>query len=153
MNSSNNILKIEIDKVLDDILNAYEQSGKKTSGQFEEGLDAQYNGDKVELFGYAYLAGRPKGKMPPVEAIEKWVQLKGITALEKNMTTSSLAWAIAKKIAREGTADESHLPIYEMILTPERIDDIIQKVSEFHAQLFVEEITTRLIAISQNYVK
>lgn len=148
-----NILKVEIDKVLDDIINAYEQSGKKTSGNFEEGLSAKHTGAKVELFGYAYLAGRPAGKMPPVEEIENWITLKGITAIESNMTTTSLAWAIAKKIAKEGTADESHLPIYEMILTPQRIDDIIEKVSEFHAQMFVEEITTRLIAISQKYTK
>ena len=151
--TSKHILQQEIDVVLKDIETMYEESGKRTTGEFLEGLEAKYDGLSVEIWGYGYLAGRPKGKMPPVAAIEKWVIDKGITPIEKSMTTSTLAYLIARKIAREGTADESHLPIYEKVLTPERMDSIIKKVSEFHAQQFVIDVTVQIKAITQKYTK
>ena len=67
-------------------------------------------------------AGRGSGKMPPVEKIQEWIEhrpdLFAIGATEEGIPghysatpginqsdakTSPLAWAIAKKIAREGT--------------------------------------------------
>lgn len=151
--TSRDILKEEMDRLVDDIINAYEQSGKKTSGQFEELLEVKEKSNGFELFGAAYLAGRPAGKMPPVEEIERWVKLKGLAPIEETATTSSLAWAIAKKIAREGTRDEASFPIYETILTPQRMDEIIEKVSSFHVQQFVNDITLAITSISQKYTK
>lgn len=151
MKTSKDILEEEINILIEEIIEVYENSGKKVTGEFAEGLYQETTGSKVELWGYSYLAGRPKGKMPPVQAIEKWVIDKGITSLD--LDSSGLAWAIAKKIAKEGTADESHLPIYEMVLTPKRMDEIINKVSEFHAQQFVTEITVNIMAITQKYSK
>jgi len=44
--------------------------------------------------------GRKPGKMPPIAAIEKWVQVKlGL----RGKQAISAAFAIAKKIAKEGT--------------------------------------------------
>lgn len=151
MKSAKDILQIETDKLFKDIEEAYETSGKKTSGEFPEGLNSKVSENRIELFGYAYLAGRPKGQMPPVEAIEKWVIQKGIASA--GIQASGIAWAIAKKIAKEGTNDSSSFPIYEHVLTPQRMDAIIKKVSEFHAQRFVQEVTVRIQAISQKYTK
>ena len=149
--TSKEVLQEEVDILIQDIIAVYEKSGKKTTGEFAEGLQSKVSDYRVELWGYTYLAGRPKGKMPPVAAIEKWVLAKGITSLD--LDASGLAWAIAKKIAKEGTADSSHLAIYEQVLTPARMDDIIKKVGEFHVARFVEEIQTRIISISQKYSK
>lgn len=151
LRTSKDILQEEMEKVVADIIEVYENSGKKVSGEFEEQLEIKTNGVKTELWGVQYLAGRPAGKMPPVAAIEKWVIDKGIASM--GLQSSGLAWAIAKKIAAEGTTDESHLPIYERVLTPQRMDEIIQKVSEFHAEQFVIDITLRIKAISQKYKK
>ena len=56
---------------------------------------------------FQYLVfGRGPGKMPPVEKIQAWakkIPLKGLDDLGRFITDKSLAWAIAKKIAREGT--------------------------------------------------
>jgi hypothetical protein len=148
-----NVLKKEIDLLMEDIIEVYEKSGKKVTGQFAEGLDPIYSndGEKVELFGYPYLAGRRKGKMPPVQEIEKWVVNKGIASL--GVESSGIAWAISKKIAEEGTDNKSHLPIYELVLNAERMDSIIEKVSQFHLDYFVNEVTTRIMMISQKYQK
>ena len=149
MNNSNEIIKAEIDSIIEDILTMYEDSGKKTSGQFGDGLEAVYsnNGNTVQLFGYGYLAGRKAGKMPPVKAIETWVINKGLAA---SANASGLAWAIAKKIAKEGTNKENHLPIYEQVLTPQRIDEIIEKVSQFNVTYFVDEITAEFKKLTNN---
>lgn len=149
--NSKTILIQEVDSIVEDIINAYNQSGKKTSGNFEDQLEVKDKGNSIELWGVGYLAGRPAGKMPPVQEIENWITLKGIQPIESNMTTSSLAWAIAKKIAKEGTAKESYLPIYDLIITPQRIDSIIDKVSTFHTQQFVHSVTVRLMAITQKF--
>jgi len=149
MNNSNEIIKAEIDSIIEDILTMYEDSGKRTSGQFGEGLQAVYsnNGNTVQLFGYGYLAGRKAGKMPPVKAIETWVINKGLAA---SANASGLAWAIAKKISKEGTKKENHLPIYDRVITPQRIDEIIKKVSQFNVDLFINEITAEFKKLTSN---
>jgi len=151
MKTSKDILQEEVDILIQDIIEAYENSGKKVTGEFAEGLESRVSGNKIELIGYAYLAGRPAGQMPPVDEIEKWVVAKGIASL--GTESSGIAWAVAKKIKSEGTADSSSLPIYEEVLTSERMDSIIDKVSEFHVQQFVQEVTTRIMLISQKYIK
>lgn len=153
MNTGKDILKEEIELLIEDIINAYEQSGKKTSGKFPEGLEIKEKPLGFELWGYGYLAGRPSGRMPPVEELERWVKLKGLSPIEDNAKASSIAWAIAKKIAKEGTDDDSSFPIYETVITPARIDKIIEKVAQFHAAQFVEEVQVNLITISQKYKK
>lgn len=146
----NTIIKQEIEALLDDIRKVYNSSGKRTSGEFEKGLKAVYSTNKAEIFGYEYLAGRQAGKMPPVENIKQWIIQKGIQPISDNLSVTGLAWAIAKKIAREGTNKQSNLKIYEMVITPKRIDDIIKRVSEFNVNLFVNEVTTQLQLLTKN---
>lgn len=148
---SNKVLEEEFEKLKQEIISVYESSGKKVSGNFAEQLEIRNPSENVfELWGVAYLAGRRPGRMPPVENILGWVQARGIQPLQRNMTQTSLAWAIAKKIAREGTNTENHLPIYEQVLTPERIDEIISAVNRFSVAGFVTEIQTTLTKLTQD---
>ncbi|MDP2686440.1 MAG: hypothetical protein Q8O62_04410 [Aequorivita sp.] len=147
---SNVIIKQEIETILEDIRLLYLKSGKKTSGQFEQGLKATYSNNKAVINGYQYLAGRRAGKMPPIENIKQWIIQKGLKPIKDNISISGLAWAIAKKIAKEGTKKENNLKIYETVVTPKRIDDVIKKVSQFNVQLFVNELTTSLNLLTKN---
>ena len=57
-----------------------------------------------EYWKYANY-GRPPGKIPPVSAIEEWITRRRIVP-ESNTSTpnvTSLAYAIARKIGKEGT--------------------------------------------------
>ena len=45
--------------------------------------------------------GRSPGTMPPVDAIKQWIKEKGIKPVD--ISETSLAWAIAKKIQKSGT--------------------------------------------------
>ncbi len=79
--------------------------------------------------------GRKAGKMPPVEAIERWVHLKrlAVPAGKKYMSKKSregserqIAWAIALNIARHGTKPHPYLlPAFE-----NKKDQITQIIGE-----------------------
>lgn len=148
MYSTDEVIKEEMESLVADIKAVYEASGKRTTGEFENGLELELSPNKAILYGYTYLAGRAAGKMPPVENILNWVRAKGITP--ETGTQTGLAWAIAKKIAQEGTNRETQLHIYEQVITPERIQSIIDRVSEINITAFVNEITTELKLITNN---
>ena len=143
------ILREEMALIVADIITVYNQSGKKASGLFADGLEIKSTENSVELWGYSYLAGRAAGKMPPVKAIEKWINDKGIRPIEAKMSTTSLAWAIAKNISKFGTKQEGHLEIYRQVITPERIDSIIKKVSLFNVARFTKEVENTLQNITK----
>ena len=72
-------------------------------------------------YGWFMLHGRDAGKMPPIAAIRDWIDRYNIPRNE---------WAVAKKIARDGTTGNNFLsPI-----VPELVDmigkEIIKKAKE-----------------------
>ena len=57
------------------------------------------------------LGRRPSTKMPPVNAIENWIKVKRLVPRAKNgkaPSTKSLAFAISKKIQKEGFYSPNH---------------------------------------------
>lgn len=143
------IIKEEIDAILVDIKDLYRQSGKKASGQFEEGLEAVYEPNKGTIRGFVYLAGRKAGKMPPVKAILNWLKVKGIKPIQQNSSITSLAWAIAKKIAKHGTDKENALAVYEKVITPQRINQIIDRIAKLNVNRIVTEIRAELEVLAK----
>ena len=144
------IIKEELEAIKAEIISIYNASGKRTTGEFEKGLKIDYSPNKGVLSGYAYLAGRKAGKMPPVQAIENWVINKGIKPIEANMKTSTLAFLIARKIAKEGTKKENHLMIYDQVITPERIDKILQRLNQINVIAFIGEVTVMITKLVTN---
>jgi hypothetical protein len=155
--TNDEIIKEEIDAILEDILTVYEQSGRKVSGQFEEGLEAVYSHNSATIKGFVYLAGRGKtkkkgkaGEPTLQEQILKWIKARGITAIEDNVSQSSLAYLIARKIHKEGTNRSEWLRIYEQVITPERIDGIISRISELNLNRLITEINAELEVLAKN---
>lgn len=72
----------------------------KTRGRFEVNLEL------LEYWKYVEY-GRRAGKMPPISAIEKWIEIKPILPRPmkngKLPTSKQLAYLIARKIGLEGT--------------------------------------------------
>ncbi|WP_456867082.1 hypothetical protein [Galbibacter sp. BG1] len=144
------IIAEELNAIRNDILEVYNSSNKYTTGQFEQDLSVDVNNNKGVMMGNMTLQGRKEGKQPPIEAIEKWIEAKGIQPLEEKMTTSTLAFLIARKIGKEGTNKANHLYVYDEVITPERIQSIIDRLSEFNAQLFVNEVTITIKEVFKN---
>ena len=78
--------------------------GMNASGEWVDSIETSAVNNVGKIRGRDYTEylknGRKPGKMPPIAAIEKWVQVKlGL----RGKQAISAAFAIAKKIAKEGT--------------------------------------------------
>lgn len=155
--TNDEIIKEEIDAILVDIIEVYNNSGRRVSGQFEEGLEAVYEHNKGTIKGFAYLAGRgatkAKGKSgePTLqERILEWLKNRGIKPLKKKMKLRSLAYLIARKIHQQGTKRSEWLKVYEQVITPERIDSIIDRISELNVNKMITTIKAELEVLAKN---
>lgn len=154
--SDEEIIRDELNKVIEEAKQLYNGSGKRVTGNWEKGLRVDAKGNKGSLFSYAYLAGRGptrqgnKGEPTLVQRIEQWLRNRGIRPLESGMKISSLAFLIARKIHREGTNKDNHLEVFEKILTPERIQKIIDRVAAFNVSLFVNDVRVEFQKLTNN---
>ena len=148
--NTDTVIKEQMELLKADIIEAYNASGKRTSGEFEKGLELAYTPDSAKLSGYVYLAGRNAGRQPPIQAIEQWLIQKGIKPIEDKMKISTLAFLIARKIAKNGTKKENHLAIYDQVITPQRIQEIFEKINEINVAEFTNEITIMIQKLVEN---
>ena len=102
-----NIVIEEVEKLKQRIADNIVSTGQNASGSTIQSLTIQSSDDSVTLFGRPYFGtletGRKPGKMPPVSSILDWIKAKPIPVPTK-MKDTSFAYAIAKKIANEGTS-------------------------------------------------
>lgn len=128
----------------------FRELNMNASGQWLEALSVKgVNNNRGEIWGkdYTYYLqhGRASGTMPPVSAIEKWVGDKfGIYGREANQR----AWAIAKKIQKEGT---SYYPqgtdLIEVLYKPECqtfIQTEMNKIYKNKLPLYLVEMLKKL---------
>lgn len=102
--------KSEIETVLQKVIDLFlvprfHELQMDTTGEWLESLEVQSGDDSGVIRGRNYseqlAKGREPGKLPPISAIERWVNAKlGYSGKEGN----SIAWAISKKIQKEGTS-------------------------------------------------
>lgn len=85
--------------------------------------------------------GRGPGRMPPVQNIERWISARGLTIS---------AWAVARKIAKEGSKDyrEKNPNIFEQSIVEwqggKSLDDAMGAVGDVIGRIFTNELTTGL---------
>jgi hypothetical protein len=135
MNDNERILTKEFESLKDDLIAKYDQLGMRASGQFASELEVKVNDTKAQLWGVHYteylIDGRKPGKFPPIASIEKWIIDKGISAIEADISISSLAFLIARKIAKEGTEyyKQGGTDLIDDVFTPARIQSIIDQLT------------------------
>lgn len=131
-------LQQELTTIADELVSEYrtrllERSFIKTGFLADSIHQNIFSGDdihqiKLSLFSYwKYVErGRGPGKQPPLDAIDKWVQLSDMAnvAAEEGMTTRQLAFLIARKIGREGTEGKH---IFYMIFES-HLDDWVSRI-------------------------
>jgi hypothetical protein len=142
------ILRQEFESIREDLISRYDELGLRASGEFERDAEVRVTGTRAELWGSHYIEqlvhGRAPGRFPPVEAIAKWIEDKGISAID--ISVGSLAFLIARKIAREGTEifKQGGTDLVDSVITPERIQRIIDRVGSLHVSNFVLNVTREL---------
>jgi hypothetical protein len=143
--NSEQILFKEFDAIRVDLIKAYDAKGMRASGKWADSLQVEASPLNAVITGLSYSqqleTGRRAGGFPPIASIEQWIRDKGITPIE--ISISSLAFLIARKIAREGWNREGYggVELISEVVTDKRIQDIIEKVGE--VTLF--EYTTEII--------
>ena len=151
--TSEEIIQKEFEQIKKDLIIRYQELGMKASGKWENSeinIDASNTNINASIVGENYtkqlIFGREPGGFPPTKAIEDWIIAKGITPIEKNLKISSLAFLIARKIAKEGTKyyQQGGTDLIESVITPERLDKIINQVGVINVNKTVTTLTTYL---------
>lgn len=150
--SNEEIMEQEFEQLRVDMIREYNAKGMKASGQFERELKVEVSEFRASLIGMNYAEqlelGRERtvngntGGQTLLEKIKTWIEDKGIRPLEPKMTTSTLAFLITRKIHREGWDRRNHggVELVSSVITPERIQKIIDRVSQFNVAKFTSEI-------------
>jgi len=145
------VLESEVKELEKDFLIAYKAKGMESSGDWGRSLETVVFGSSsglsgsVKAFEYSQQleTGRKPGGYPPRDAIEDWIEEKGIAArIEGQISISSLAFLIARKIAREGWKREGYggVELISEVATPQRMQSIIDKVGQSYAVLITSEV-------------
>ena len=140
--------KEELQKAGDEFVLAIQkemvEKNLNATGEGSASLSALATPNKIVISAVARLLflvyGRSSGKPPPVEVIIPWVERKLNVPAEQ---VESVAWAIVKKIAKEGTAifsDRAKGLELEIILA-DLYDKLSEKVFNFEATVMVDQIT------------
>lgn len=146
--TSADILKVEFQSIKEELIQRHDELKMRASGKWaaslQEEITESANRVNVKLYGESYtkqlVDGREPGKFPPIKAIEEWIYHKGIKAVGKNISISSLAFLIARKIAKEGTKyfKQGGTDLVESVITPQRIQSIIDKVADLNMDFLIK---------------
>lgn len=143
--STERIVKETMDWVVDTILIPhFQQLGLNASGEWIANLNTRAEENIGIINGRKYTEqlvwGRRPGNRPPISALERWAQVKlGLSGTE----AKSAAFAIANKIAKEGTEiyKEGGTDLLEILERPETIQRINEHLSQqltVEVQLYLE---------------
>lgn len=147
MSNVTDILAEEFEALRVDLIARYDELGMRASGNWADALEVDVSENKATIKGLTYSeqleSGRAPGKQPPSAAIEQWIKDKGIASrIEGKISISSLAFLIARKIGREGWKREQHggVDLISEVVTPERIQKIIDRLSDIYVTNFTNDI-------------
>lgn len=133
-----------MEAIKSDLIIKHRELGMPASGKWIESVEADTKRLSGKILAEHYteqlVDGRAPGRFPPVKAIEQWIVDKRIPF--DGIKISSLAFLIARKIANEGTKyfQQGGTDLVEAVITPQRIQNIIDKVSDFHINQFTSDI-------------
>ncbi|RMZ58972.1 hypothetical protein D1632_15515 [Chryseobacterium nematophagum] len=127
----------EIERVLDQVISIFliprfRELGMEATGEWLDTLEKESGENSGTIRGRSYseqlAKGRKPGKMPPIEALEKWVQAKFSLSGEE---AKNRAWAVSKKIEKEGTSwyQKGGTDLIEILSEPRTVQYIQDELS------------------------
>lgn len=156
--TTNEILSFEFELIKTELITKHNELKMKASGNWKDSLKSNVIGNQdmyiARIYGEKYteqlVFGRKPGKFPPIKAIEQWIIDKGIAGIGKKIKTSSLAFLIARKIAKEGTKyfKQGGTDLISSVYTPERIQNIIDKVKEINLTYITNGLIEQLKSVA-----
>jgi hypothetical protein len=127
------------------MIKKYDELGFRASGDWAKSLENEVTEGNEKYTGtisganYTYWMehGRKPGKFPPRAFIIQWIQEKPI--YYKDITLNSLAFLIARKIARDGT--KVRPGIVSDVITQSHVQDLYNRIG----QVFINEVKSDVI--------
>ena len=152
------ILALEINLLKQELKAAHEAKGMRASGDWLESVEDRTKGLSGSIWALDYTEyledGRKPGKFPPVDKIIQWIKDKNITPRD-NISISSLAFLIGRKIATYGWMRDEEIygatggvNLVSEVITPARVQEIIDKVSDFQISAFTSDIKSFLVKMA-----
>lgn len=134
----------KIEEILNDVIRLYlipkhNELGMKATGEWVNSLEVNGNTIRGRKYTEQLVYGRRPGNAPPITPLENWVKAKfGISGKD----ATSFAFAISKKIAREGTTwhQKGGSDLLEVLETQEVLNYINSKIAVY----FQTEITLQI---------
>jgi hypothetical protein len=154
MATTKEIFDREFNSLMEDLIKEYDRLGMRASGNWEDSLEVQTTEESGKIIGEKYSEqleyGRRSGGFPPVQAIEKWIIDKGIVSkIQGEISVSSLAFLIARKIAREGWNREGFggVELISNVVTDQRMQKIIDLLGPEIATTFSDKLEKELVTM------
>jgi hypothetical protein len=154
MSSIQDILSAEFELLRGELISRYDELGMRASGNWANELAIEVTESGATILEPEYSNqleyGRSPGKQPPSEAIQQWLIDKGIAArLENEISISSLAFLIARKIGKQGWNRDKYggTQLVSSVVTPQRIQLIINKIADAELSNFTNNLINSLNAI------
>lgn len=118
--------------VKEDLIKEYNSLGLRASGNWEKELTTFSTDTRAIIYGAKYTYqmenGRKPGKYPPRQAIEDWIDAKG---LRYDIKKSSLAYLIQRKIAQKGIVVPNKYNrggVISKVITIDRVNELINEI-------------------------
>ncbi len=146
----------EINLLVKELIEAYDAKGMRASGRWAKSVETEIVGTKGIIRANDYTQqlefGRNAGGFPPIDQIEQWVKDKNIVSVDDKINTRTLAFLIARKIAREGYNREGYggVELVSSVLTPQRVKKVIQGISDVASVEVVNLLRNDFINILKN---
>jgi hypothetical protein len=128
-----------LNEIMNEVINRwlipkFNELGMNATGEWLSSLEVRTEVNKGEIWGRQYteqlVYGRKPGNRPPIAPIERWVNAKlNIHGPEGR----SMAFAIANKIAQEGTSwyQQGGTDLIEVLSQPEVTDYVNSRVGNY----------------------
>lgn len=104
----------------------------------DRGFDVVATGPAVKYVGTLRYGRRP-GTTPPVSAILKWMDVKGVATDVTGSKRTGVAWAIAKKIGKEGNVVTRN-NLAPTVIWNDAVDQITEAVAAQMAGAIIEAV-------------
>ncbi|MDA1120857.1 MAG: hypothetical protein O2887_10285 [Bacteroidetes bacterium] len=116
------------------------------SGQTSNSLKSEVTGERLTVTGkpfiYVVETGRKAGKMPPVSVIREWLESGKVSFTGK---IESVAWAIAKTIAKSGSSlfrKGGRDDIITPAVSESRIDELTKVIADIEFEKTIVAVET-----------
>ena len=156
---SKEIFDIEFEKIKNELIREYDRLGMRASGSWADELEVVSTKNTGKILGLSYSeqleSGRTKtsggGDGTLIKRITQWIKDKGIVSkIKGDISVSSLAFLITRKIHKEGWKREEHggLNLVSNVITPQRMQIIIDKIGVNEVFVFTERLKKEIRKIA-----